>query len=49
VTDKKCRQHLQLDFDFIKEWAVIHGIDIGHSNEVIVKRKVSKNSEEIDH
>jgi long-chain acyl-CoA synthetase len=41
---------IQLDFDFIKEWAVIHGIDIGHSNEVIVSNEkvIARIQEEID-
>jgi long-chain acyl-CoA synthetase len=30
---------IQLDFDFIKEWAVIHKIDIGATNEVIVSNE----------
>jgi long-chain acyl-CoA synthetase len=28
---------IQLDFDFIKEWAVIHKIDIGATNEDSIK------------
>jgi long-chain acyl-CoA synthetase len=41
---------IQLDFDFIKEWAVIHGIDIGHSNEAIVSNEkvIARIQEEID-
>jgi long-chain acyl-CoA synthetase len=40
---------IQLDFDFIKEWAVIHKIDIGATNEDIIKRKViARIQEEID-
>lgn len=32
---------IQPSFDFIKEWAIIHGIDIGKSNEeVILNAKV---------
>jgi long-chain acyl-CoA synthetase len=32
---------IQPSFDFIKEWAVIHGINIGKSNEeIIVNEKV---------
>lgn len=27
---------IQPSFDFIKEWAIIHGIDIGKSNEEII-------------
>jgi long-chain acyl-CoA synthetase len=30
---------IQLDFDFIKEWAVIHKIDIGATNEDIVSNE----------
>ena len=41
---------IQLDFDFIKEWAIIHGIDIGDSNEAIVSNEkvIARIQEEID-
>jgi long-chain acyl-CoA synthetase len=41
---------IQLDFDFVKEWAVIHGIDIGASNESIVSnvKVIERVQEEID-
>ncbi|PKH68542.1 long-chain fatty acid--CoA ligase [Flavobacterium sp. ALD4] len=41
---------IQLDFDFIKEWAIIHGIDIGDSNESIVSNEkvIARIQEEID-
>jgi long-chain acyl-CoA synthetase len=30
---------IQLDFDFIKEWAVIHKIDIGATNDIVSNEK----------
>jgi long-chain acyl-CoA synthetase len=41
---------IQLDFDFIKEWAIIHGIDIGDSNDAIVSNEkvIARIQEEID-
>jgi long-chain acyl-CoA synthetase len=41
---------IQLDFDFIKEWAVIHKIDIGATNEDIVSNEkvIARIQEEID-
>jgi long-chain acyl-CoA synthetase len=40
---------IQLDFDFIKEWAVIHKIDIGLQTRYSIKRKViARIQEEID-
>lgn len=41
---------VQPSFDFIKEWAVIHGIDIGKSNEEIISNEkvISRIQEEIE-
>jgi long-chain acyl-CoA synthetase len=41
---------IQLDFDFIKEWAVIHKIDVGVTNEAIVSNEkvIARIQEEID-
>jgi long-chain acyl-CoA synthetase len=41
---------IQLDFNFIKEWAVIHKIDVGNTNEAIVSndKVIARIQEEID-
>jgi long-chain acyl-CoA synthetase len=41
---------IQPSFDFIKEWGVIHGIDVGKSNEEIVSNEkvIARIQEEID-
>ncbi|MFV7236688.1 AMP-dependent synthetase/ligase [Flavobacterium sp. ZB4R12] len=41
---------IQPSFDFIKEWAVIHGINVGKSNEEIVSNEkvIARIQEEID-
>ncbi|MGZ9733774.1 AMP-dependent synthetase/ligase [Flavobacterium sp. GNP002] len=41
---------IQPSFDFIKEWGVIHGIDVGKSNEEIVtnEKVIARIQEEID-
>ncbi|MFV8340942.1 AMP-dependent synthetase/ligase [Flavobacterium sp. XS2P39] len=41
---------IQPSFEFIKEWAVIHGIDIGKSNEEIISNEkvIARIQEEID-
>ena len=41
---------IQPSFDFIKEWAVIHGIDLGKSNEEIISHEkiIARIQEEID-
>nr|WP_314895638.1 long-chain fatty acid--CoA ligase [uncultured Flavobacterium sp.] len=41
---------IQPSFEFIKEWAVIHGIDVGKSNEEIISNEkiIARIQEEID-
>ena len=41
---------IQPSFEFIKEWGVIHGIDVGKSNEAIVSNEkvIARIQEEID-
>jgi long-chain acyl-CoA synthetase len=42
---------IQPDFDFVKEWAVIHGINAGVSNNAIIanEKVIARIQEEIDH
>ena len=41
---------IQPSFEFVKEWAVIHGIDVGKSNEEIISNEkvIARIQEEID-
>ncbi|MEZ7504262.1 long-chain fatty acid--CoA ligase [Flavobacterium sp. Arc2] len=41
---------IQLDFEFVKEWAIIHKIELGASNEEIISNKkvIDRIQEEID-
>lgn len=42
---------IQPNFDFVKEWGTIHGIDVGASNEEIISNEkvIARIQEEIDH
>jgi long-chain acyl-CoA synthetase len=39
---------IQLDFEFIKEWAVIHKIDIGATMKTLSEKVIARIQEEID-
>ncbi len=41
---------IQPNFEFVKEWATIHGYDIGHSNEEIISNEkvIARYQEEVD-